>query len=202
MRVAGRTCAGHGTARLRKEPRAFYVARFVPARRLLRLRRRSHALTLRRFAGRARGNAALAVLVLGASAFAVAAGNPGTGSWRTVPGPDVPDADSANLTAVAMASPSVGWASGFTLANSAQNAPSEPLLAAWNGHHWRAVPVGIATAKGGRLDGLAVRSVSDAWAVGRRSARAKSSHSPCTGTAAAGHWCPQRACRATGSRHC
>ena len=83
-----------------------------------------------------------------------------------MPGPDVPAADSANLTAVAMASPSVGWASGFTLANSPQNAPSEPLLAAWNGHHWRAVPVGIGAAKGGRLDGLAVRSASDAWAVG------------------------------------
>jgi hypothetical protein len=83
-----------------------------------------------------------------------------------VPGPGVPAADSANLTAVAMASPSLGWASGFTLASSAQNAPFEPLLAAWDGRRWRAVPVGIAAAQGGRLDGLAVRSVSDAWAVG------------------------------------
>jgi hypothetical protein len=83
-----------------------------------------------------------------------------------VPGPAVPAVDSANLTALAMASPSEGWASGFTLANSPQNAPFEPLLAAWDGRRWRTVPVNIGMAAGGRLDGLAVRSAADAWAVG------------------------------------
>jgi hypothetical protein len=112
----------------------------------------------------------VAVLTLGASAFAfpasasVSAGEPGMGLWRTVPGPAVPSSDSANLTALAMARPSLGWASGFTLSNSAQ--AFEPLLSAWNGHHWRTVRVSIGTAAGGRLDGLAAQSATDAWAVG------------------------------------
>lgn len=85
----------------------------------------------------------------------------------------MPAADSANLTALAMASPSEGWASGFTLANSPQDAPFEPLLAAWNGHRWRTVPVNIGKGVlGGRLDGLAVRSAADAWAVGSASSSA------------------------------
>lgn len=118
------------------------------------------------------GAAAVAALALGASAFAfpasasASAGEPGTGSWRTVPGPAVSASDSANLTALAMAGPSLGWASGFTLSNIVQNAQSEPLLAAWNGHQWRTVRVSIGTATGGRLDGLAARSATDAWAVG------------------------------------
>lgn len=122
---------------------------------------------------RSRGSAAaVAVLALGASAFAlpasasVAAGQPGTGAWRTVPGPAVPVSDSANLTALAMAGPSLGWASGFTLSNTVQNAPFEPLLGAWNGHRWRTVRVSIGAATGGRLDGLAAGSATDAWAVG------------------------------------
>jgi hypothetical protein len=65
-----------------------------------------------------------------------------------------------------MAGPSLGWAAGFTLSNTAQNAPFEPLLGAWNGHQWRPVPVSLGTAKAGRLDGLAARSTADAWAVG------------------------------------
>jgi hypothetical protein len=102
----------------------------------------------------------VAVLTLGASAFAfpasasVSAGEPGMGLWRTVPGPAVPSSDSANLTALAMARPSLGWASGFTLSNSAQ--AFEPLLSAWNGHHWRTVRVSIGAA----------HSADDAWAVG------------------------------------
>ncbi len=139
---------------------------------LLRARRRlprGRGLAQVRFpsGGRARLNyGAVAVLALGTSAFAVAPGVSGTGAWRTVPGPAVPAADSANLTAVAMASPSEGWAAGFMLANSPQNAPFEPLLAAWNGHRWRTVPVTLGNAVTGRLDGLAARSATDAWAVG------------------------------------
>jgi hypothetical protein len=76
----------------------------------------------------------------------------------------VPAAGSANLTALAMAGSSQGWTAGFTLANSPQNAPFEPLLAAWNGHQWRTV--NLAKTGAGRLDGLAVRSAADAWAVG------------------------------------
>jgi hypothetical protein len=86
------------------------------------------------------------------------------GSWRAVPGPAVPSSDSANLTALAMAGPSLGWASGFTLSNATQ--AFEPLLSAWNGRQWRTVRVSIGTAAGGRLDGLAARSATDAWAVG------------------------------------
>jgi hypothetical protein len=40
--------------------------------------------------------------------------------------PAVPAGASANLTALAMAGPSLGWASGFTMANA--NASFEPLL--------------------------------------------------------------------------
>jgi hypothetical protein len=71
---------------------------------------------------------------------------------------------SANLTALAMAGPSLGWASGFTMANA--NAPFEPLLAAWNGDRWRTVPLSLGKIAGARLDGLAASSATDAWAVG------------------------------------
>jgi hypothetical protein len=96
----------------------------------------------------------------------VTAGEPGTGAWRTVPGPAVQVSDSANLTALAMAGPSLGWAAGFTLPNTVQNAPFGPLLGTWNGHRWRTIRVSIGAATGGRLDGLAARSATDAWAVG------------------------------------
>lgn len=100
----------------------------------------------------------------GTSALASAAGGPVIGPWRTVPGPAVPAGDSANLTGLAMAGPSQGWACGFTLTNSSQD--FLPLLATWNGHDWRTVRVSLGTGVGGRLDGLAVRSATDAWAVG------------------------------------
>jgi hypothetical protein len=64
-----------------------------------------------------------------------------------------------------MAGPSLGWTAGFTLANN-QNAPFEPLLAAWNGHRWRTVPVNLGKGVSGRLDGLADQSPDNAWAVG------------------------------------
>jgi hypothetical protein len=63
-----------------------------------------------------------------------------------------------------MARPSLGWAAGFTLDNTKQNAPFGPLLAAWNGRAWRQVPLKLGTA--GRLDGLAAHSASNVWAVG------------------------------------
>ena len=103
-------------------------------------------------------------LAWSANAAASATAPGGLGRWRTVPGPAVPASDSANLTALAMASPSLGWTAGFTLANSPPNAPFEPLLAAWNGRRWRTM--NLARMGSGRLDGLAVRSASDAWAVG------------------------------------
>jgi hypothetical protein len=104
----------------------------------------------------------LAAVVLGATGFG---GEPGTGSWRTVPGPAVPADDSANLTALAMAGPAEGWAAGFTMANATQG-PFMPLLAAWNGQRWRTVPVRLGPGESGRLDGLAAASAADAWAVG------------------------------------
>src|SRR5258708_37803524 len=76
-------------------------------------------------------------------------------AWRTVPGPAVPAWDSANLTALAMSGPSLGWAAGFTLDNREKNAPFEPLLATWNGRAWRRVRLRLGVA--GRLDGLAAR---------------------------------------------
>src|SRR5690242_20641090 len=109
--------------------------------------------------------AGLVAAALGTGAVALPADGPGTGRWRNVPGPAVPAGSDANLTALAMAGPSLGWASGFTLANSPQNAEFKPLLAAWNGQHWRPIPVRLEAA-GGRLDGLTVRSSTDAWAVG------------------------------------
>lgn len=105
------------------------------------------------------------------------AANPGTGPWRTAPAPEVPAADFANLTGLAFAGPSRGWASGFTLAPAA-GAPFEPLLAAWNGRRWRTVPVHTGTV-GGRLDGLAARSASDAWAVGGKQSNV-ATHQPLT----------------------
>ena len=80
-------------------------------------------------------------------------------------GPIIAAGASANLTALAMAGPSLGWTAGFTLANN-QNAPFEPLLAAWNGRRWRTVPVNLGKGVSGRLDGLADQSPDNAWAVG------------------------------------
>ncbi len=144
---------------------------------------------LPRRSGQIRGSAAmLAVLALAASSAvipasaSVAAGQPGTGRWRSVPGPAVPASDSANLTALAMAGPSAGWASGFTLSNTVPNAPFRPLLGAWNGHRWRTVRISIGAAGAGRLDGLATGSPTDAWAVG--SAYASST----TGQPLTEHW--------------
>lgn len=107
---------------------------------------------------------ATAVTVTSAGATAVGPAGPASG-WRTVPGPTVAATASANLTALAMAGPSLGWTAGFTLANN-QNAPFEPLLAAWNGHRWRNIAVRLPAGTGGRIDGLAAASGSDAWAVG------------------------------------
>jgi hypothetical protein len=113
-------------------------------------------------------SAAATALTLGATAFttapAGAATGTATGDWRTVPGPAVAADASANLTALAMAGPSLGWASGFTMASA--NSPFEPLLAAWNGHRWRTIAVNLGNGITGRLDGLAAGSASDAWAVG------------------------------------
>ena len=116
-----------------------------------------------------KAGAAATALTVGAMAFTVtsasAAAGPATDGWRTVPGPAVAAGASANLTALAMASPSLGWTAGFTLADSV-DAPFEPLLGAWDGRRWRPVPVNLAKGASGRLDGLAVKSASDAWAVG------------------------------------
>lgn len=105
-----------------------------------------------------------AAFAIGATAFSVTSASAATGGWRTVPGPAVAAGASANLTAVAMASPSRGWASGFTLAS--QNAPFEPLLAGWNGRRWRTIRVRLGSGIAGRLDGLAAVSPGNAWAVG------------------------------------
>jgi hypothetical protein len=115
-----------------------------------------------RSAAKAGGTAA--ALAICAAAFTVTPASAATGGWRTVPGPAVAPGASANLTAIAMASPSRGWASGFTLAS--QNAPFEPLLAAWNGHRWNTVRVRLGAGVAGRLDGLAAASPGNAWAVG------------------------------------
>jgi hypothetical protein len=117
-----------------------------------------------------RVGAAASALAIGAAALAApsasAANMPAAtpGGWRTVPGPAIAAGASANLTALAMAGPSLGWTAGFTLAD--PNAPFEPLLAAWNGRRWRAIPVHLAKGISGRLDGLAAASADDAWAVG------------------------------------
>jgi hypothetical protein len=111
-----------------------------------------------------KASAAAAALAISTASLTVQSASAAISGWRTVPGPAVPAGASANLTGLAMAGPSLGWASGFTLAG--QNAPFEPLLAAWNGHQWRAIPVNLGTGVAGRLDGLAVWSARDAWAVG------------------------------------
>jgi hypothetical protein len=111
-----------------------------------------------------KAGAAVTALALGAAAFTLPPASAATAGWRTVPGPAVAAGASANLTALAMAGPSLGWASGFTMANA--NAPFEPLLAAWDGCRWRTVPLNLGTVPSARLDGLAAVSASDAWAVG------------------------------------
>jgi hypothetical protein len=112
----------------------------------------------------ARLGAAAAALAIGATAFTGGRAAAAAGGWRTVPGPAVAAGASANLTGLAMAAPSLGWACGFTLAGG--NAPFEPLLAAWNGRRWRTVKVNLGQVISARLDGLAASSASDAWAVG------------------------------------
>jgi hypothetical protein len=107
---------------------------------------------------------AISMTAFSAASASAASASAATGGWRTVPGPAVAAGASANLTAVAMASPSRGWASGFTLAS--QNAPFEPLLAAWNGRRWRTIRVRLGSGIAGRLDGLAAVSPGNAWAVG------------------------------------
>lgn len=94
---------------------------------------------------------AATAIAAGVTAFTVPPAGAATTGWRTVPGPAVAAGASANLTALAMASPSLGWASGFTMANA--NAPFAPL----------------------RLDGLAAASATDAWAVGSESPNSDSS---------------------------
>jgi hypothetical protein len=118
-----------------------------------------------------RAAAAATALTLGATAFTLPPASAAASGWRTVPGPAVATGASANLTALALATPSLGWASGFTMANA--NAPFEPLLAAWNGRRWRTVPVGLGKIAGARLDGLAVASATDAWAVGEAQSATK-----------------------------
>jgi hypothetical protein len=98
-----------------------------------------------------RAGAAVIALAVGVTAAAVPPAGAATDGWRTVPAPAVAAGASANLTALAMAGPSLGWASGFTMANA--NAPFEPLLAAWIG--------------------VAVRSATDAWAVGEAQSTTK-----------------------------
>lgn len=106
----------------------------------------------------AHAGAAAATAGVRAPAQAGAAGS----SWRTVPGPPVPAAINANLTAVAMTGPSQGWASGFTMATT-RNAPFKALLGSWNGRTWRTVTLSLGAS---RLDGLATLSSRSAWAVG------------------------------------
>jgi putative transposase len=98
-------------------------------------------------------------------AAAAAAGWP----WRTAPGPAIPASESPALGALAMAGPSRGWAAGFTLAVGSGSPRFGPLLAAWNGRTWRRVMLRLGVASS-RLDGLAARSATDAWAVGSVSA--------------------------------
>jgi hypothetical protein len=107
-----------------------------------------------------------------ASALIVLAVSPGAApaatsqsQWQTVPGPQVPAGDSANLTALAMTDPDQGWAAGFVLPNDPAKGGFEPLLASWNGRRWSVVRVDTGSASG-RLDGLAAASPDDAWAVG------------------------------------
>lgn len=114
-----------------------------------------------------KAGAAAAALAIGATALTVtsaSAAGDGAAGWRTVPAPATPGA-SANLTALAMAGHALGWTAGFTLGGS-EDAPFEPLLAAWNGRRWRTVPVRLANGASGRLDALAAVSATDAWAAG------------------------------------
>jgi hypothetical protein len=116
-------------------------------------------------------SAAAAALAVGAAALTVSPAGAATpsastagGGWKTVPGPAVAADLSANLTALAMASPSLGWTSGFTTPN---NGPLlfEPLLAAWNGRHW-SVSTGphISELNAASFDGRKT-----VWAVGSES---------------------------------
>jgi hypothetical protein len=108
--------------------------------------------------------AASALIVLAISPGAASAAT-SEGQWHTVPGPQVPSGDSANLTALAMADPDQGWAAGFVLPNNPAEGGFEPLLASWNGRRWSVVRVDTGSASG-RLDGLAAASPDDVWAVG------------------------------------
>jgi hypothetical protein len=114
-------------------------------------------------------------LAIGGVALTVPPASAAARGWRAVPGPALAAGASANLTGLAMAGPSRGWASGFTMAS--QDSSFQPLLAAWNGRRWRTVALRLGRLSSARLDGLAAASPRDAWAVGSVS-RAASSQRP------------------------
>jgi hypothetical protein len=140
-----------------------------------------------------RVGAAATAIAAGVTAFTVPPAGAATAGWRTVPGPAVAAGASANLTALAMASPSLGWASGFTMANPpvppmttlssvtvtangqawAVGTPfistGRGVILHWTGRAWVTAP---APKTGGSvlLDGVTAVSPGNVWAVGTASA--------------------------------
>lgn len=88
----------------------------------------------------------------------------GDGPGKAVPVPVV-HRDSA-LHAVAMLSPSEGWAVGGA-GPGAGAAFTHTLITRWDGSTWHVVPSPNPGTLTNRLDGVAARSADDVWAVGR-----------------------------------
>ncbi len=79
--------------------------------------------------------------------------------WSAMPSPAIAHSVLTMLSAVALTSPSNGWAVGQSDAGTSQQA----LIEHWNGKRWSVAPSPAVT---GVLQGIAAISAKDAWAVG------------------------------------
>lgn len=82
--------------------------------------------------------------------------------WRQYPEPTLRGSDE-ELNSIAGTSPDNLWAVGVRDEGAS---PFEPLIMHWNGHAWQLQRFKAAT-KAGRLNAVAARSATDAWAVGQ-----------------------------------
>ncbi|HZD00938.1 MAG TPA: hypothetical protein VFA46_12330 [Actinomycetes bacterium] len=98
--------------------------------------------------------------------------------WTRVPSPSR-SLDENWLVAVAGSSPTDVWAAGYDLDSARQH---RTLLMHWDGKHWTIVPSPNGDGVHSQLNGLAVLSPTDAWAVG------STIHPPFSGRTLVQHW--------------
>src|SRR5713226_9528426 len=108
----------------------------------------------------------LSIGIRSATAATSTQGHPASscGIWHVAPGPNVRSFNN-NLRAVAAVSSGDIWAVGSTYSNQILS-PSSTLTDHWNGTRWSIVPSPNVGSSFNQLDGVAVVSASDVWAVG------------------------------------